>query len=381
MSREDIEPFTLAIGQDRLDELRNRLATTRWPAAEAVRDWSEGVPLAAMQSLIAYWRDGYDWRRCEATLNGLGQHRTEIDGLGIHFLHVRSPEPDALPMVMTHGWPGSVLEFRKVIGPLVNPVAHGGEARDAFHLVIPALPGFAFSDAPREGGWTIDRIARAWTLLMKRLDYGGRWVAQGGDWGAVVSLAIAAGAPSGCLGVHVNTLTVAHAGDEPGDADDPEVAAARDAQKRFGDEAGYLHIQRTRPGTLGYALADSPVGQAAWIYEKLHAWSDRDGEADVLTRDEIIDTVMLYWLSNAGGSSARLYREGMADAALSHAIDLPVGVSLFPADTTRAPRRWAERYLRRIVHWNEAAHGGHFAALEQPAILIDEVRTCFRALR
>ena len=378
--RDTVAPFHLAIAEGQLADLRTRLARTRWPEAETVGDWSQGVPLERLQSLCSYWRDSYDWRRCEALLNGFGQHRTTIDGIGIHFLHIRSPEPGALPIVMTHGWPGSVLEFAKVVGPLTDPAAYGADARDAFHLVIPSLPGFGFSDRPAESGWDSSRIGRAWTVLMERLGYGNRWVAQGGDWGAIVTLALAAAVPPGLIAAHVNTLTVDHApADE--DSDDPEVPALLQAQQRFAPERGYAQIQSTRPQTLGYGLTDSPALQAAWIYEKLHAWSDHDGNGSPFTDDEILDTVMLYWLPAAGASAARLYWESMADASLSRPINLPIGVTILPRDTTRAPRAWAERFLRHIIHWNEPARGGHFAAFEQPGIFIDEVRTCFRAVR
>ena len=374
-------PFHLAVPEATLDDMRARLSRTRWPEAETVDDWSQGVPLVKLRALCEHWRDGYDWRRCEAMLNGFGQYRTSIDGLGIHFLHVRSPEADALPMVMTHGWPGSVIEFAEVIGPLTDPVRHGGEARDAFHLVLPSMPGYGFSDKPSTPGWNTDRIAAAWTTLMGRLGYRDRYVAQGGDWGAIVTTALAEKSPPGCLAAHVNTLTVKH---DSGDADesDPEVRATLAAQKRFQAEMGYLQQQSTRPQTLGYGLADSPVAQAAWIYEKLHAWSDHGGEdEEVLTRDAILDNVMLYWLPNAGASSARLYWESMSGALLSRPITIPMGVTIFPKDTTLAPRAWAERHLRQIIHWNEPPHGGHFGAFEQPAIFVDEVRQCFRAVR
>jgi len=265
-----IEPFHLAVPQEVLDDLRRRLSQTRWPDPETVGDWSQGAPLARVQTLCARWQDGYDWRRCEAMLNGWGQHRTVLDGLGIHFLHVRSPEQDAIPLLMTHGWPGSVMEFHKVIGPLTDPAAHGGNRRDAFHLVLPSLPGYGFSDKPHVAGWTVDRIARAWVMLMGRLGYSD-WVAQGGDWGGVVTAAIAALNPPGCRAVHLNMLTIPP---QPGDEDSPaaDTKAAFAAMKRFNTaESAYARQQATRPQTLGYGLADSPTGQAAWIYEKLHA--------------------------------------------------------------------------------------------------------------
>ena len=375
-----VEPFHLAVAQADLDDLRRRLAATRWPERETVGDWSQGAPLDRVRALCAYWHDGYDWRRCEAMLNGFGQHRTVLDGLGIHFLHVQSPEPDALPVVMTHGWPGSVIEFAKAVGPLADPVAHGGAATDAFHLVIPSLPGFGFSDRPAEAGWGVDRIARAWATLMTRLGYGERWVAQGGDWGAAVTAAIGAAAPPGCRGVHLNTVSIPP---RPGDEADPAAGRYFELMKRYGrDEIGYARQQATRPQTLGYALTDSPAGQAAWIYEKYKAWSDpaRDPE-ELYGMDAMLDNIMLYWLPGTAASSARLYWESFAQAALTRRIELPVAVSIFPDDITAAPRRWAERLFPRIAHWNEVARGGHFGAFEQPSLFVDEVRGAFCSLR
>ena len=376
-----VEPFHLAIPQADLDDLRTRLMQTRWPEPATVDDWSQGAPLARVRALCAYWRDGYDWRRCEARLNGWGQHRTVLDGIGIHFLHIRSPEPDALPMLMTHGWPGSVMEFHKVIGPLTDPAAHGRDRRDAFHLVLPSLPGYGFSDKPAFPGWGVDRIAGAWVLLMERLGYRD-WVAQGGDWGAVVTSVIAAMKPAGCRAAHLNMLTLPP---QPGDDTDPapDAKAALDAMKRFGSvESAYARQQATRPQTLGYGLADSPAGQAAWIYEKLHAWTDDGGAPEQLfTMDEMLDNIMLYWLPNAAASSARLYWESLKDATMARATDLPIGFSIFPHDMTRSPRAWADRYFNNIIHWNETERGGHFAAFEQPDIFVQEVTGCFRTVR
>lgn len=376
-----IEPFHLAIPQAALDDLRRRLSQTRWPDAETVGDWSQGAPLARVQALCAYWKNGYEWRRCEAMLNGWGQHRTVLDGLGIHFLHVRSPEPDATPLLMTHGWPGSVIEFHKVIGPLTDPAAHGGDPRDAFHLVLPSLPGYGFSDKPDAAGWTVDRIAQAWAVLMDRLGYRD-WMAQGGDWGGVVTAALAALAPPGCRAVHLNMLTIPP---QPGDENSPapDAKATFAAMKRFTTaESAYARQQATRPQTLGYSLADSPAGQAAWIYEKLYAWTDNAGTPEQLfSMDEMLDNIMLYWLPNAATSSARLYWESLKDATMARPISLPIAVSIFPHDTTRAPRAWAERYFTNIIHWNELDRGGHFAAWEQPTVFVDEVRTCFRSVR
>ena len=376
-----VEPFHLAVPQTELDDLSRRLEATRWPEPETVDDWSQGAPLRRVQALCAHWLDGYDWRRCEEMLNGFGQHRTVIDGLGIHFLHVRSPERDALPMVMTHGWPGSVIEFHRVIGPLTNPVAHGGRAEDAFHLVVPSLPGYGFSDKPTAPGWGIERVADAWATLMGRLGYD-RWVAQGGDWGAAVTAEIGARAPPGCAAVHLNTVSMSPPSGS-GTDDDPDVKRTLELMERYAtQEIGYARQQATRPQTLGYGLVDSPAGQAAWIYEKYKGWMDPGLEPeDVFGRDAMLDNVMLYWLPRNGASSARLYWESLRRAALSKRVELPVAVSIFPDDITMAPRRWAESLFPNIVHWNEVARGGHFGAFEQPDLFTEELRQAFRSLR
>lgn len=374
-----ITPFTLAIPQAELDDLNRRLASARWPERETADGWAQGVPTDRLRALVDYWRTGYDWRRCEAMLNGFGQFRTEIDGVGIHFLHIRSPHADAMPLLLTHGWPGSVLEFHKVIGPLTDPTAHGGNAADAFHLVIPSLPGYGFSDKPKESGWGVERIARAWAELMHRLGYE-RYVAQGGDWGSSVTVTLGVQAPAGLAGVHLNMLTVM-----PPDLDDdldPEEQIAVDAWKQFAEvESAYARLQATRPQTIGYALADSPIGQAAWIYEKFRGWSDCGGDPEtILTKDEMLDGIMLYWLTNSGASSARLYWESMGSFRPME-IHLPLGYSAFPGEITKPPRKWADRVFSNIIHWNSLDRGGHFAAFEQPVLFVDEVRTCFRQLR
>ena len=374
-----IEPFTLNIPQAELDRLARKLDDTRWPERETVKDWSQGAPLAKVQALCDYWRNGYDWRRCEARLNGLGQFKTEIDGLGIHFLHIKSPEANALPLIMTHGWPGSVIEFMKVIGPLTDPVAHGGKAEDAFHLVLPSLPGYGFSDRPAETGWKVDRIARAWIELMKRLGYE-RWVAQGGDWGAAVTTQIGLAAPAGCLGIHLNMPIIF-----PGKIDNPTPEEQKQLEKfqRFMTEgSGYSHEQGSKPQTLGYGLTDSPAGQAAWIYEKFHGWTDCNGDPEnVLTKDEMLDNIMLYWLTATATSSGRLYWESIAGGFEPRPISIPVGVSIFPYELMPVVRSWADKVYPKLIHWNEPEIGGHFAAFEQPAIFVDELRTCFRQLR
>lgn len=374
-----VEPFHLAIPQADLDDLRRRLTQTRLPEPSPYEGWAQGVPIDRLRDLIAHWRDDYDWRRCEAVLNGLGQSRTEIDGLGIHFLHVRSKHGDALPLLLTHGWPGSVIEFLKVIGPLTDPEAHGGQAEEAFHLVIPSLPGYGFSDKPREPGWNVERIARAWAVLMERLGYD-RYVAQGGDWGSSVTVELGVQQPDGLIGIHLNMLSVKpDMLDERLDED--ETIALEKLQMFANVESAYAREQATKPQTLGYALADSPAGQAGWIYEKFRAWSDCDGDPEtVLTRDEMLDDIMLYWLSNSGASSGRLYYESMGSFRPKN-VTLPVGFSAFPKEIIPTPRKWAEQVFPNIIHWNKLDKGGHFAAFEQPALFVRELRACFAALR
>lgn len=374
-----IEPYRLAIPESALDDLRVRLRGARWPERETVGDASQGVQRDDLQSLCAYWADGYDWRRCEARLNALGQYRTRIDDLDIHFLHVKSPHPDAMPLILTHGWPGSVIEFLKVIAPLTDPVAHGGDAADAFHVVIPSLPGHGFSGIPEKAGWGVQRIARCWIALMKRLGYD-RFVAQGGDWGSLVTTAIGVIHPPECLAIHLNMPLAFPNPEERADWTREEAASAAAFDHFMHDGSGYSMLQRTRPQTVGYGLVDSPLFQAAWIYEKLTAWVDGDIGA-VLTRDEILDNIMLYWLPGTGASAARLYWESMLDAATLGVTSLPAGVTLYPKEVLRPSRRWVERLHRNLIHWSEPAKGGHFAAFEQPANFVEEIRTCFRTVR
>ena len=378
-----IEPFQLSIPEAQLIDLRDRLRSTRWPERETVGDTSQGPPLRKIQALVEYWRDQYDWRRCEAMLNGFGQHRTVIDGLGIHFLHIRSPEPDALPLILTHGWPGSVLEFHKMVGPLTDPAAHGGDRRDAFHLIVPSLPGFGFSDKPTGPGWGIPRIADAWITLMGRLGYD-RWGAQGGDWGAAVTTTIGHKAPLGCVGIHLNFVMYQPTPDEVADAT-PHEQAMLESMRTYQDTlSGYAKLQGTRPQTIGYSLADSPVGQASWIYAMFQDVSDSGGNPEsVFTRDEMLDDIMLYWLTNAGASSARLYWEGQSSMSgpPPQPMRTPTAISMFPKELIRISRRWAEARFSNLVHFNELAAGGHFAALEQPVLLTEEIRTGFRGLR
>jgi pimeloyl-ACP methyl ester carboxylesterase len=377
---EQITPFRIDIPEADLEDLRQRLRLTRWPEPQTVDDWSQGVPLAYLRQLCSYWRESYDWRRCEASLNQFPQFRTEIDGLGIHFLHVRSPEAGALPLVMTHGWPGSVVEFRKVIGPLTDPVAYGGDAADAFHLVCPSLPGYAFSDKPARPGWGVARIADAWDELMARLDYA-RYGAQGGDWGSGVTAALGIRHPGHLVGIHLNMVTAPPDPDTMDDLTDQEKSAIAGFQHYLDADSGYSKEQSTRPQTVGYGLVDSPVGLCAWILEKFWSWTDCDGDpANVLTRDEMLDDIMLYWLPGTGASSARLYWESFGKR-IDGTIGVPVGCSVFPKEIVRASRRWAEKAYPDLRYWGEPPRGGHFAAFEQPDLFVQEVRAAFRAFR
>lgn len=374
----DVTPFKVHVPQAALDDLKKRLANARWPDKETVADWSQGVPLAKIRALTDYWAQDYDWRRAEQVLNALPQFRTQIDSLGIYFIHARSKHERALPIILTHGWPGSVFEFLDVIRPLTDPTAHGGGENDAFHVVVPALPGFGFSDKPPEKGWNVVRIANAWAALMARLGYE-RWVAQGGDWGAGVTTAL--GHP-GLAAIHLNWAFV-FPEKIPTEGLSQDEQRAVDAAAIFETQgAGYFLEQATRPQTIGTALADSPVGQAAWIYEKFNAWTDHNGDVEsALTKDQMLDDISLYWLTNSAASSARIYWENNPATYVGGKIDLPVGVSVFPREIYRAPRSWAEKDYSKLIYWNELPKGGHFAAFEQPAAFVRELRACFSALR
>ena len=375
-----IRPFTVAIPDSEVDDLHRRLAGTRWPDQETVPDWSQGVRLANAKSLIRYWERDYDWRRFESQLNSHPQFLTEIDGLDIHFIHVRSANSDALPLILTHGWPGSIVEFLKLIGPLTDPVAYGGNAEDSFDVVIPSLPGFGFSGKPTGPGWNVPRIAGAWAELMKRLGYDS-WAAQGGDWGAVVTTALGAMRPEGLLGIHLNTQYAFPA--QIPDALSPEEQHAVDTLALY---TGYLggsnHLQATKPETVGFALADSPAGQAAWIYEKFQSKTDNNGLAeDALSIDDMLDAISLYWFTNSAASSGRIYWENSAGSLAGPQLALPVAVTVFPRDIPLLPRSWIEDTYTDLIHYGEAEKGGHFAALEQPEIMVDEIRTGLRSLR
>ncbi len=380
MSDAQIQPFQIRVSDEALEDLRRRLRATRWPERETVDDWSQGIPLAYVQEVCAYWSEKYDWRKREARINAFPQFRTTVDGVGIHFLHVRSRHEDALPLVMTHGWPGSIVEFLKVIAPLTDPTAHGGEARDAFHVVCPTMPGYGFSDKPASKGWDVRRIAAAWSALMPRLGHP-RYVAQGGDWGALVTTCIGIQDPAHCAGIHLNMPIVPPDPATLGSLT-PEEQSALAGLKHYQDwDSGYSKQQSTRPQTLGYGLVDSPAGQAAWILEKFWSWMDCDGHPEnVLTRDELLDNVMLYWAPGAGASSARLYWESFSTPNMEQ-ITIPVGASIFPKEIFRSSKRWAEKRFEKLVHWNALEKGGHFAAFEQPELFVGELRACFRAMR
>src|SRR5215475_5923838 len=376
----EVVPFQIKVPEADLDDLRRRLARTRWPERETVADWSQGIPLDYVQDLCTYWQLEYDWRASEARLNQFPQFRTQIDGIDIHFIHVRSPHDSALPLVITHGWPGSIVEFAKVIGPLTDPLAHGGVADDAFHLVCPSLPGYGFSGKPTRTGWTTRRTGDAWDELMTRLGYT-HYAAQGGDWGAQVTTGLAMHHPEHLVGIHLNMPAVIP---DPATMDDltQQEQAALAALQHYNDwDSGYSKQQSTRPQTVGYGLVDSPAGLCAWIVEKFWSWTDCDGDpARVLSRDEMLDNVMLYWVPATGASSARMYWESFTKPLLGP-VEVPVGCSIFPKEIIRCSRRWAERAFPDLRYWNEPAIGGHFAAFEQPQIFVDEVRTAFRTMR
>ena len=384
---DDVRSFRIEVPDDVLRDLRERLERTRWPERETVGDWSQGVPLAYLQELCAYWAHAYDWRATEARLNALPQYRTDLDGLGIHFVHARSRHAGAFPLIITHGWPGSIAEFLKVIGPLTDPEAHGGDAADAFHVVCPSLPGYGFSDKPARAGWGVRRIASAWATLMARLGYE-RYGAQGSDWGTSISACIGQQDHAHVAGIH---LTPPLAGPDPatlGELTDSEREALATLERHAEADSGYSREHATRPQTIGYALVDSPAALCAWIVEKFWAWTDCDRHPEnALTRDELLDNLMLYWLPGTGASSARLYWESIAEVndwiggAALDVVPVPTGCSIFPKEIQRPSRRWAERRFPDIRHWNELEKGGHFAAFEQPELFVSEVRSFFRLVR
>jgi pimeloyl-ACP methyl ester carboxylesterase len=387
-----LRPFRVDVPEEDLDDLRRRIEATRWPSKELVEDRSQGVQLATMQALARYWAGEYDWRKVEEKLNALPQFTTEIDGVDIHFIHVRSQHEDALPLIMTHGWPGSVVELLETVGPLTDPTAHGGTPEDAFHLVLPSLPGYGFSEEPTELGWGIGRVAQAWAELMNRLGYS-RYVAQGGDVGAYVADAMGRQAPEGLLGIHLNVLVTVLAGPQPEESEQERAAAAALAEFQATGSAFFLEMAN-RPQTIGYALLDSPVALAAWLldhdtdsYYKISRAFVEGQPTGNLTRDHILDDITLYWLTGTGASAARSYWESYGAAAVAAAaaqappeVSVPVSFTTFPGEVWAAPRSWVENSYPNLTYFNEVDKGGHFAAWEEPQLFSEEVRAAFRAL-
>jgi pimeloyl-ACP methyl ester carboxylesterase len=388
-----VRPFRVEVPQEALDDLRRRIEATRWPTKELVEDRSQGVQLAALQELARYWAEDYDFGRVAARLNALPQFTTEIDGVEIHFIHVRSRHENALPLIMTHGWPGSVIEMLETVAPLADPTAHGGQAEDAFHLVLPSLPGYGFSSEPAELGWNVGRVAQAWAELMRRLGYS-RYVAQGGDVGAAVTDTMGRQAPEGLLGIHMNLLVTVLAGPPRAESDQERAAANQLATFRESG-FGYFLEMATRPQTIGYALLDSPVALAGWLldhdtdsYEKI-ARAFVDGKpTGNLTRDNILDNVTLYWLTGTGASAARSYWEdghalaqALASGQAPPEVSLPVGFTTFPGELWRTPRSWVENSYPNVTYFNEVDKGGHFAAWEEPELFSEEMRAAFRSAR
>jgi len=376
---EEIRPLTIEVPDDAIDDLRDRLARTRWPEVEPVDDWSQGIPLVYTQELCDYWATDYDWRRFESALNAYDNFVTEVDGLDIHFIHVRSRHEDATPMILTHGWPGSVAEFMGVIEPLTDPTAHGGAAQDAFHLVIPSLPGYGWSAKPSSTGKGVAWIAEAWNALMVRLGYDS-YVAQGGDWGGAVTTYIGMQNLGNVRAIHTNMPVAGPTPESLAEPTDQETAALEALGHYDRWDSGYSKQQSTRPQSLGYALVDSAVGQCAWIAEKMWAWTDNDGHPEsALSKDQMLDNISIYWFTASAASSARLYWESFADFG-SGTVEVPTGCSIFPKEIIRCSRRWAEQRYTDIRYWNELDKGGHFAAWEQPVLFVDEIRAAFRVL-
>lgn len=369
----DIRPYTVSIDDNSIADLHRRLSATRWPEAETPDDWSQGIPLAYTQAVVEYWNTEYDMQRLARRLNAYPNFLTEIDGLDIHFMHIQSSRTDAQPLLLTHGWPGSVVEFLKVISPLTEP-----EQPDtpAYHLVIPSLPGFGFSGKPTKPGWGVEKIAQTWAALMARLGYSA-YFAQGGDWGSIVTTNIGRVDPQHCKCIHVN-MVVAPPDPTAEDLTPLEISGLEGLQYYNDWDSGYSKQQSTRPQTLGYALVDSAAGQAAWILEKFWAWTDCNGDPEsVLSRDELLDNVMVYWVNAAGASSARIYWESFGGGIGQSQVEIPMGGTIFPKEIFRTSKRFAANMYTNIIHWEEKDNGGHFAAFEQPEVFVDEVRTCF----
>ena len=376
----DISPFVISISDEQITDLKNRIANTRWPDAETTSGWNQGVPLAYVKELVQYWGEQYDQQRLANRLNAFDNFKTNLLGLNIHFMHIKSSNPNARPLLLTHGWPGSVVEFLKVIGPLTEPQEHSGMADDAFHLVIPSLPGYGFSDKPQATGWGVEKIADAWSTLMARLGYS-QYFAQGGDWGSVITSYIARQDPEHCLGIHINMGIV---------APDPNAENLTASElsimagwKYYQDwDSGYSKQQATRPQTLGYGLVDSPSGQAAWIVEKFYQWMDCGGHPEnIVSRDELLDNIMVYWLTGSGASSARLYWESFGGGeGREQPVSIPMGATISAKDIFRTSERFASRVFTNIVYWKDKEEGGHFAAFEQPNAFVSELRECFAVM-
>ena len=374
----DIVPFQLDIQEDQLADLKLRLAMTRLPDRETPDYLSQGIPLAFMQKVKAYWEQDYQWSERQTLLNRFPGYKTKIEDINFHFLHIQSKHTEAKPLLMTHGWPGSIVEFQKVIGPLTDPTAHGGRAADAFHVVCPTLPGFGFSDQPSVPGWNIEKIAAAWDTLMTRLGYH-RYLAQGGDWGSIVTTAIGVQNLGHCQGIHITMPIAAPDPDTMDDLSSLEQESLTAAQFYQNHDSGYSKQQSTRPQTLGYGLADSPMGQAAWILEKYYKWMDCQGDPlNIVSMDELLDNVMFYWLPNAGASSARIYWESFGSNTLSALpVEIPSAISIFPKEIFKTSERWARKRFLQLKYFNQLSVGGHFAALEQPELFVKELRAAF----
>ncbi len=378
----EVVAFTINTSPAELADLKSRLLATRWPDRQTPADWSQGIPLDYMHEIRDYWANEYNWPERLALLNQWPGFKTEIDGLGIHFLHIRSPNEQAVPLILTHGWPGSIVEFQKVIGPLTDPVRYGGSADDAFHLVCPTLPGFGFSDKPDQPGWGIERIATAWNTLMLRLGYDA-YFAQGGDWGSIVTTAIGVQNLGSCRGVHMNMPIAPPDPDTMDDLTELEQSALTGMKFYQDHDSGYSKQQSTRPQTLGYGLADSPMGQAGWIIEKFYQWMDCSGHPEnIVSRDELLDNVMMYWLTNSAASSARIYWESFgSNATGASQIEIPVGCSIFPKEIFKTSERWARKRFPALIHFDVLDEGGHFAAFERPGVFVEQIQRCFRKMR
>ncbi len=379
MASGEVREFTIAVPEVDIDDLRARLARTRWPEAPTVSDWSQGVPVGYLREVCDFWADGYDWRRCESDLNAHPNAVAEIAGIDVHFQHIRSRHDAAMPLIITHGWPGSVVEFQKIIGPLTDPEAHGGTADDAFHLVMPSLPGFGWSGKPTTAGTGVEAVATMWDELMVRLGYDS-YIAQGGDWGASVTSIMGSQDLGHCRGIHLNMPLAGPTPEAKSDPTPADVAALEALDYYLSSDSGYATIQSTRPQSIGYGLVDSPAMLAGWILEKFWSWTDRDGHPeDSFSRDQLLDNISVYWFTATGASAARLYWESFTSVRLD-SVEMPTACSIFPKEILRCTRSWAEQRYLDIRYWNELDHGGHFPAFELPDLFVAELRAARSAL-